>query len=56
MNPLAAFGTWTMSFAVTNQWMIALHTSHRKEHDYGLMVVAEFVIVLWGLLKFDKED
>lgn len=35
MNPLAAFGTWTMSFAVTNLWRIALHTGHRKEHDYG---------------------
>lgn len=34
MNQLAAFGTWTMLFAMTNTWRIALHTSRRKENDY----------------------
>lgn len=34
MDSLAAFDTWTMSFAVTNPWRIALHTSRRKENDY----------------------
>lgn len=33
MNPLAAFGTWTMLFAVTNPWRIVTHTSRRKESE-----------------------
>ena len=43
MNPLAAFGTWTMSFAVTNTYNTAMKMVSESDGNYFMVSAERFL-------------